>query len=153
MSDIDEKEKKKKSPEIQIRDSNIDEVETVVKTPKPLRKESVLIERQDVELKPIDEVQKINNRGVSNKVSKGLRKTPGKFVDPSTDRCRHLSVDPEEKETRVEKSPSGQSVYYDLIDDDIKYADDDDDESKNDNSKCDIFSGNNVKREDAHVKT
>lgn len=139
-SDADEKDK----PE--IRDSNIDE--ELTKTP---RKETVVVERQESGGKLNENVvKKGNNRGPSDKVTIGVRKNPPQLINRSSDRCRYLPVDREEKEIRVEKSPSGQSVYYEVIDD-IKYADDDDEEI--DNSKNDIFSSESVKKEDAHVKT
>nr|CAD7261801.1 unnamed protein product [Timema shepardi] len=63
----------------------------------------------------------------------GVRESPAKV---------HYQYRPGEKETQVEKSPSGPNEYYDIMDadDDIKFADDEDEEDTDievDKKSCD----------------
>ncbi|KAL0276483.1 UNVERIFIED_CONTAM: hypothetical protein PYX00_004046 [Menopon gallinae] len=60
-----------------------------------------------------------------------------------TERGRYTLVETEEKETRVEKSPTCQSIYS--LGEDLKFVDDDEDECKMENSKNDMYSGSNNK--------
>lgn len=59
------------------------------------------------------------------------------------ERGRYASVEHEEKETRVEKSPTCQSIYS--LGEDLKFVDDDEDECRIENSKNDMYSGSNNK--------
>lgn len=82
-------------------------------------------------LQTINEIMPLNNRGETEVIIHGQPyRGKDKKVQNLPDRGRKP---PEEKETVVEKSPSGDSANYAIIDD-IKFADEDEDENRIENS-------------------
>lgn len=106
--------------------------------------------RENAELKRERRLKNVivdsDNRGLKNDDQESPERDVVLVRKPNNRELYEFSNSFVEKETRVEKSPTEKSDYYRVIED-IKFADDEEDEVKVENLKCENQSPKPVKKD------